>query len=336
MKNLIYLLTIAIVFASCKEDKNNDYVTLSGKIENKNSDSLSIIKNEIIKTIKVNADGTFSDTLNLKKAGQFLLYDGKEQAQLYLKNGYDLKILLNTEAFNKSLKFEGLGESANNYFVKKVLLQEKLFNDEDLFNMSKSDFNEKVEATSEKLKSLLDGDELKDLDTAFVNGQRRELSMVKTQFNKMFDDKQKLFSLNGRTSPKFNDYENYKGGTTSLEDLKGKYVYIDLWATWCGPCKVEMPYLKKVEKQYHNKNIEFVSISIDRQKDYETWKKMIDEKELTGIQLYANGDMDFVKDFQVSGIPRFILIDPKGKVIDADAPRPSNKKLISLFNELKI
>ena len=47
---------------------------------------------------------------------------------------------------------------------------------------------------------------------------------------------------------------------TKLEDLRGKYVYIDVWATWCGPCRGEIPYLQKVEEKYKGKNIEFVSI----------------------------------------------------------------------------
>ena len=63
-------------------------------------------------------------------------------------------------------------------------------------------------------------------------------------------------------APNFN-LPNQNGETISLSDLKGKYVYIDVWATWCGPCIAEIPSLKKVEKLYHNKNIEFVSISID-------------------------------------------------------------------------
>lgn len=71
----------------------------------------------------------------------------------------------------------------------------------------------------------------------------------------------------GNPSPGFTDYENYAGGTTSLDDLKGKYVYIDVWATWCGPCKAEIPFLKEVEEEYRDKNIEFVSISIDQDKD---------------------------------------------------------------------
>jgi len=336
MKNLTCLLLIAFLIASCKKDTVKNYVTLSGTIKNNNTDTLSILQNTgIVKTIKVNMDGTFSDTLKVK-AGEYILHAGKEQVRLYLKNSYDLKIALNAQEFYKSLKFDGLGESVNNYFVKKELLKEELFNDDDLFTMSKFDFNKKVEATSIKLASLFDNIVPKDLDTAFVNKQKRELFSIKTQFNEMFDDKQKLFSLNGRNSPKFVDYENYNGGTTSLDDLKGKYVYIDLWATWCGPCKIEIPFLKRVEKDYHGKNIAFVSISLDKQKNHETWKKMVAEKELTGVQLYAKENLDFVMAFNVSSIPRFILIDPQGKVLKADAPRPSSKKLIALFKALEI
>ncbi|WP_242135823.1 TlpA family protein disulfide reductase [Aestuariivivens marinum] len=142
----------------------------------------------------------------------------------------------------------------------------------------------------------------------------------------------------GSPSPKFMDYENYAGGTTSLDDLKGKYVYIDVWATWCGPCKAEIPFLKEVEEKYHGKNIEFVSISIDRARDHEKWKAMVADKELKGIQLFADNDWSskFVKDYLIQGIPRFILIDTEGNIINANAPRPSSPELINLFDEYKI
>ena len=143
--------------------------------------------------------------------------------------------------------------------------------------------------------------------------------------------------VKGKPSPTF-AYENYKGGSTSLADLKGKYVYVDVWATWCGPCKAEIPSLKKVEKNYHGKNIEFVSISIDKASDKETWKNMIQEKELGGIQLFAEADWKskFATDYAIDGIPRFILIDPDGNIVTPDAPRPSDPKLIELFNDHKI
>lgn len=132
----------------------------------------------------------------------------------------------------------------------------------------------------------------------------------------------------GNPSPTFN-YENHKGGTTDLSSLKGKYVYIDVWATWCGPCLREIPALQKIEEEYRGKNIQFVSISIDEPKDYDKWKTMVSQKNLGGIQLMAdnNWKSKFVEDYAIFGIPRFILIDAEGKIVSADAPRPSDPML---------
>jgi thiol-disulfide isomerase/thioredoxin len=141
--------------------------------------------------------------------------------------------------------------------------------------------------------------------------------------------------LNNSKAPNF-DYENHKGGNVSLESLKGKYVYIDVWATWCGPCRAEIPFLKQVEEKYHGKNIEFVSISVDVEKDHEKWKTFVTDKALGGTQLYAdkNWNSDFITSFRINSIPRFILIDPNGIVVDADAKRPSNPKLLEQLDSL--
>ena len=142
----------------------------------------------------------------------------------------------------------------------------------------------------------------------------------------------------GQPSPKFMDYIDHAGGTKSLDDFKGKFVYIDVWATWCGPCLREVPFLKEVEKEYHDKNIEFVSISIDVKKDFDKWKKMVVDKELTGTQLFAdnNFNSEFIQAYGIRGIPRFILVDPQGNIVKASAPLPSDKKLTELFNNLEI
>ena len=123
---------------------------------------------------------------------------------------------------------------------------------------------------------------------------------------------------------------------TSLEDLKGKVVYIDVWATWCGPCLREIPALKILETDYHDKNIAFVSLSIDEVKDYDKWRTMIIEKKLKGIQLMAdnNWKSKFVTDYGIKGIPRFIIIDIDGRIVSSDAPRPSNSEIRVIFDEL--
>ena len=166
----------------------------------------------------------------------------------------------------------------------------------------------------------------------------------KNKLTAKYDKVKKL--AKGMPSPKFENYENHKGGTMSLEDLKGKFVYVDVWATWCGPCIREIPSLKAVESEYHDKNIEFVSVSVDRGSDYEKWMEMVNDKELGGTQLFADKtykggaiadiNTNFIRDYAIEGIPRFILIDPEGNIVDADAPRPSNPKLRTLFDELKI
>ncbi|WP_439129842.1 TlpA family protein disulfide reductase, partial [Polaribacter sp.] len=156
---------------------------------------------------------------------------------------------------------------------------------------------------------------------------------------KIAADYNKLKSLaKGSPSPKFTDYENNAGGKMSLDDLKGSFVYIDVWATWCGPCIAEIPSLKKVEKDFHDKNIKFVSVSIDTEDAYDKWKKMIVDKDLGGIQLLAENawESQFVEDYMIKGIPRFILLDADGNIINANAPRPSNKKLVETLNGLSL
>lgn len=159
---------------------------------------------------------------------------------------------------------------------------------------------------------------------------------TKEEYTTTFEKLKKL--AKGMPSPTFSNYENHAGGTTSFDDLKGKYTYIDVWATWCGPCIGEIPSLKAVESEYHGKNIQFVSASIDQSKAHDTWVNMVKEKELGGIQLMADNawKSKFVQDYEINGIPRFILVDPEGNIVSADAPRPSDPKLKELFATLEI
>jgi thiol-disulfide isomerase/thioredoxin len=136
-------------------------------------------------------------------------------------------------------------------------------------------------------------------------------------------------------APEFS-FKNVANKPISLQNLRGKFVYIDVWATWCGPCKAEIPYLKKLEAAYHDKNIEFVSISVDKEQDENKWKKFIKKNELKGIQLISDNafESSFIKKMSINFIPRFILIDPVGKIIYADALRPSNAELSVQLNKL--
>ncbi|WP_341843680.1 TlpA disulfide reductase family protein [Chitinophaga caseinilytica] len=131
-------------------------------------------------------------------------------------------------------------------------------------------------------------------------------------------------------------YEDINGKNVSLRDLRGKYVYIDVWATWCGPCKAEIPHLEKVEKAFHGKDITFVSLSVDKQSDKGKWVEFVKNGTLNSIQVLADKDFgsDFVKKFNINAIPRFILISPDGKIVSANALRPSDPKLTEMLEKL--
>lgn len=138
----------------------------------------------------------------------------------------------------------------------------------------------------------------------------------------------------GQPSPTFK-YLDINGKEVSLDDLKGKYVYIDIWATWCGPCCKEIPYLQKLEHQYAGRNIHFVSISCD--KDKAAWEAKVKKDNMGGIQLHTGGDNTFLDTYRtlgVTGIPRFILLDKEGKIIDAFMTRPSDPATVATFNAL--
>lgn len=337
MKKLLLGLSIALTAISCAEQAPKDYVTLSGKIANQNSDSLIVRSRTLSKKINVNQDGTFTDTLKVA-TGNYNLFDGSESTSMYLKNGFDLKITLNTKEFDESISYKGNGSEVNNYLASKALIQENVFADNSMYELEKSEFDIKINEVENEFKNLLDG--TTNLDSSFVAEQNKHIKGLTQYISNSYGDMKYMSTIlaRGKSSPKFVGYENIKGGTTSLDDLKGNYVYIDVWATWCGPCKAEIPFLKEVEKAYHGKNIAFVSISIDVAKDHGKWKQMVEEKELGGIQLIADKDWksSLVQEYRIKGIPRFILIDPNGNIVSPDAPRPSSEDLIALFNELKI
>lgn len=128
-------------------------------------------------------------------------------------------------------------------------------------------------------------------------------------------------------------FPDVNGKEVKLSDFKGKVVYIDVWVTWCGPCIKEIPDLKKLEAEYHNKDVDFLSVSVDKQDDYKKWEAFLIKEKLGGVQLFA-GDKkeEIVKPYDISGIPRFILIGKDGKIIYTNAPRPGSSEIKLLLD----
>lgn len=121
-------------------------------------------------------------------------------------------------------------------------------------------------------------------------------------------------------------FKNRENKDVYLHDYRGKFIYIDLWASWCGPCKAQIPFVQARENECKeaNRNIAFVSISGD--KNEQAWRMSMEEHHCHGEQLIMSYGTDFMKFLQVEGIPRFVLLDTEGKIVNANAPRPQAKK----------
>ena len=135
----------------------------------------------------------------------------------------------------------------------------------------------------------------------------------------------------GRPSPDFKAYD-LDGKEWSLADFRGKYVYIDLWATWCNPCRKEFPYMKELSESFKDAEIVFLGLSTD--KDKEKWEDMVRSGVLSGVQLYLGSGSDFQKAYRVEGIPHFILIGKDGRIISNSMSRPSDPKTAETFEAL--
>src|SRR5699024_8880664 len=127
------------------------------------------------------------------------------------------------------------------------------------------------------------------------------------------------------------NFPDVDGKEVSLESVKGNVVLVDLWTTCCGQCKAEEPHWEELDEEYKGKDVVVVGVAVDQ--DKEAWEKYIPEKGIKGIQLHAGPRNPLSVAYEVSGIPRYILIDKAGNLITADSPRPSNPELKTLLDE---
>lgn len=135
-------------------------------------------------------------------------------------------------------------------------------------------------------------------------------SLEGKKVKKKLDDKW-IITHDGIKAPEFETID-YLGNKINSKDLKGKYVLINFWATWCGPCMAELPAIKKINEKYTNKNITIISISFD--KDFNLFLESIKKNNLDWINVHYDEEFAF-KFGGRNSLPQLFLIDEKGTII---------------------
>ena len=127
----------------------------------------------------------------------------------------------------------------------------------------------------------------------------------------------------GKVAPDF-EMSDVNGKKCRLSDLKGKYLFIDFWATWCAPCREEIPHMAKLQEHFAgDSRIALVSISVDA--NVKTWKKFLEKEQPAWAQYVVDAENNAIldKEYRIFGIPHFTLLDPEGRFVQYSFSRPS-------------
>ena len=401
LKNLITIVLATLLFACTKTDPNQ--VTITGEITNSKGESVIFSNQDTSYSTTANEDGTFAIAFSLDSATYLNFEHGVEHTAMFVKPGDKIKLSIDTEEFDETIKYEGSEESS--FLAKLYLLEEEndffgevfyLSNLEEYKAILDTFKNDVFEEFGTITDSTFIKNEITELDKSisnFINRQNKLSKYTEDVKHYMWETKElgrnfnfyaAMDSLNSeqfsnmleaysakflallskvtdsdfiieakeriaKTTSNWSDrktaidnmpkagepaidftYPDKDGNEFSLTSFKGDLVYVDVWATWCGPCKAEIPSLQQLETDYHDKNITFMSVSVDT--DKEAWKKMIAEKELGGVQLWADGWSKITKDYAIFSIPRFMLFSAEGNVISTNSARPSSDEIRGLLD----
>ncbi|MGN7784702.1 redoxin domain-containing protein [Niabella sp. 22666] len=138
----------------------------------------------------------------------------------------------------------------------------------------------------------------------------------------------------GKYAPAFTQADT-SGAAVSLASFKGKYVLIDFWASWCGPCRAENPNVVENFEKYKNRNFTVLGVSLDRENAKDKWLQAIHDDKLTWTHVsdLKFWDNEVAKLYGVGAIPQNFLLDPSGKIIAKDLREDElDKKLKEIFN----
>lgn len=352
--NAVLILIISIFALACKPEEAGWEVTIRGKVRFPLSGQISIqeIKPDgsgKIDTVKLNSDNTFEKKLRLAEPGYYQINFYDRQRIPFILNKSDLEIIADG---NDPVAYSEINGSPDHDLIKEVQkVMARVQESPDLVQLE-ADFqaastNQDMERIGELqlaymeilnkgydqiaamlkdqpaslgLLNLLQQNNLLDKDRYFdlylSSAEKFKTEWPDSRYTKDFVDqvdKMKVTAI-GQITPEI-ELPNPDGQLVKLSSLRGKYVLIDFWAKWCGPCRRENPNVVKAYYNFKDKGFEVFGVSLDRNK--EEWIQAIADDGLAWTQVsdLKYFDSQAAKDYNINAIPFSILIDPQGKII---------------------
>lgn len=346
MKKFVLIISLITVIASCK---NKEQFTLEGKLENIGEVKKVLLykTDQLIDSAFVNADNEFKFTRSAPEADFYSLNVGERSFLVIAKNGDEIefnadlkdttgkytvkgsedseKIIEFNEISNKYGKvFKGIENEFREKVSQNPTLKDSLMNVlMPVFEKNMNEFSEKALKFANNNKNNLAGF----YAVGVIDQTKYEAQLIKyaEQIKNNFPNNtsvkafvQKMEGSKsvavGQIAPDF-ELETPGGKKVKLSDFRGKYVLLDFWASWCGPCRQENPNIVRVYNKFKTKNFTVLGVSLDENK--EAWLNAIKNDNLswTHVSDLKRWNSEIVGQYKVEGIPASFIIGPSGKIV---------------------